>query len=202
MNKNINKDRTHPRNVLAAQRRVKALELRIGGKSTAEIARELGVHKKTAQEILAKALTNMSAEEKERAEHFRSLTHRRLERLLASHWEQAVGGNRDSTATVLNIIDRQARLHNLYGTPGVVVNQLNMMEIPPEELARRARMVGLDLGPGDNLLSHNPEVIEAEVVPSESTSKIEAETVQSEGIHGNSTPSRSGEEQGIPLSRE
>lgn len=176
MNKNINKDRTHPRNVLAAQRRVKALELRIAGKSTAEIARELGVHKKTAVEILGKALTNMSAEEKERAEHFRSLTHRRLERLLEAHWQKATGGDKDSTATVLNIIDRQARLHSLYGTPGVVVNQLNMVEIPPEELARRARMVGLDLGPGDRLLAHDSEVIEVEVMPSESTSKIEAET--------------------------
>lgn len=160
---NINKQRTHPQHVLAAQRRVRALELRIQGKSTPDIARELGCHWQTAQKIIRKALHNLSEQEKEYADHIRGLTQRRLESLLKAHWEKAQAGDEKATQIVLSVIDRELRLFGLEKGPSVQLNQTNIVNLSPEELARRARMVGLEVEEAPQL-AHDPQVIDAEVL--------------------------------------
>lgn len=142
---------------MAAQRRARALELRIQGKSTPDIAKELQIHWQTAQKIIRKALANLSEQEQEYAEHIRGLTQRRLESLLKAHWDKAQAGDEKATQIVLSVIDRELRLFGLEKGPSVQLNQVNLVNLPPEELVRRARMVGLEL-------DHDPNVIEGEVV--------------------------------------
>ena len=159
---NINKQKTHPRHILAAQRRARAIELRVQGKSTPQIAKELGCHWKTAQNIIRKALANLSEEEQEKATHLRGLTMRRLEALFRANWEKAQAGDEKAFERVMGIMKEELRLYGLSQGPSVQLNQLNVVNLPPEELARRARMVGLEVDLPQ--LDHDPNVIDVEVM--------------------------------------
>lgn len=153
-----------------------ALKLRIAGKNTHDIARQLGMDPSNVRRAIARCYNELAEEQKHLVERLRNLTQTRLEALLAAHWEAAVGGNREATQTVLQIIDRELKLFGLDRTPqvNVQVGAVNVMEYPPEELLRRARMVGLDmsdLGLAPQL-THDPNIIETEVVENASVPSV------------------------------
>lgn len=171
MGLNRNSRKSDQRAVLAQNRRMQALELRIKGKTTTEIARQLGIDASNVRRDIRRAYNDLAKEQQHLVERLRNLTQVRLEALLSAHWETAVAGNREATQTVLNIIDRELKLFGLDRTTTVNFNQVsqfNLGELQPDELLRRARMVGLDLTDlRPDLLGHDPNVIEVEVTERE-----------------------------------
>lgn len=153
--------------LISAEKRVRALEMKIAGKTHSQIAEALGVTRGTVSNILTQAHKVWQEEHKQLVDQHQRLTFNRLERLLGAHWEQAIKGNPQSTQTVLSVIDRQMRLLGIDKSPTLQVNQTNLIGVAPEELVRRARMVGIDfsdLRMEAPQLAHDPDVIDVEVI--------------------------------------
>lgn len=148
--------------------RQEILDLRIKGWSTARIAEKLGIKPPHVRRHIRKCFEILAKDQAHLAERLRNLSQSRLEELLKAHWEQAVSGkNPEAAKLVLSIIEKELRLFGLEAPPKVEFNQYNLVNLPQEELERRARMVGLDLSGGVPQLAHDPEVIDTEVVRDE-----------------------------------
>lgn len=145
------------RQVQAEVRDAKILKLRLQGKTTREIAPEIGVSQPRIQQLLNRIMKRLAEERHDLSSELRSLTEGRLDALLSANWEKALGGSKDAQEMCLKIIDRQMKLHGLEAPPQVNVtnNTLNLVQLPPEELFRRARMVGIDVSDLERL-PHEP----------------------------------------------
>lgn len=97
----------------AAERRVKALELRKAGASYRQIGRTLGVSEKTAHGDVHRALAHLAQLETETATALRTLELARLDALYTGHFSRAVAGDDKAARICIAIQERRARLLGL-----------------------------------------------------------------------------------------
>jgi len=97
-----------------AERRQKAIALRLAGMDWQTIAGRLGyADRGSACKDVARALEANLAEQSQAADTLREVESLRLDRLQAAAWPAAVKGDLKAIETVLKVIDRRARLHGL-----------------------------------------------------------------------------------------
>ena len=104
---------TAPRRVLAAQRRQAALFARMGGKTYAQIADELGISIERASQLVEEALKAIKQETAEQAAKLKEIELARLDRLLAAIWPQTMKGDVQAIDRALKIMKRRAELLGL-----------------------------------------------------------------------------------------
>jgi len=103
--------RTSPARIAAARRAARALELRAGGATFAEIARRLGYAGRTgAHDAVMRAL---DATVRPAADEVRLLDLVKLDKLWRTAFPRALGGDHEATRACLRIMERQARLLGL-----------------------------------------------------------------------------------------
>lgn len=99
--------------VIKAQRRTQALDLRVLGASYRDIARTLGVSERTAYLDVQDGIALLDAVTKERAERVRDLELLRLDRMTAALAAPAMGGAIDAINTTVRLMERRAKLIGL-----------------------------------------------------------------------------------------
>jgi transcriptional regulator with XRE-family HTH domain len=93
------------------QKRNKALELRMAGKSQAEIAEELGVSSSSVSRYITHAVAAIT---RENAEEYLQLELSRLDALWAGIWNDATHGDTWKIDRALAIMDQRAKLTGRY----------------------------------------------------------------------------------------
>ncbi|KAB7850133.1 hypothetical protein [Streptomyces mobaraensis] len=97
-----------------AERRTKAIAMRLAGVDFETIAERLGYASRgAATKDLIRALEIRHAEQGAQAEVLRSVEAQRLDRLQAAAWALALQGDLKAIETVVRIIDRRCRLLGL-----------------------------------------------------------------------------------------
>lgn len=100
-----------PKNVIAAERQLKAIELRKAGHTFQEIATRCGyAHPSGAYRAVTLGLKNTL---REPCEHLRVLEGERLDGLWRVAWEQAQAGDQAAIARCIDIMKRRASLLGL-----------------------------------------------------------------------------------------
>lgn len=101
----------HPRrgdSAGAADRRARAVRLRLGGASYDTIAKDLGLASRaSAWKLVQRALRDRVFEE---VDQYRELELQRLDALQAAHWGAAVAGDVKAALLVLKIIEQRVKL--------------------------------------------------------------------------------------------
>lgn len=110
------------------ERRKQWLEKKIGGMSYPAIAAESGMRNwRSIQKQVKKYLERYHSPT---VETWRNLQAARLEQLIAAHWPKALEGDKDATAMVLRLIERECRLMGLDLTQETpLVQQINQIMI-------------------------------------------------------------------------
>jgi hypothetical protein len=101
------------RHLLARIREERTLDLRLAGKSYAEIGRELGVTDVCAYQAAMRVLDRFNSELKEKAPQARRVELERCRKLLSYAWKDAQAGEPKSILAALKISERIARLLGL-----------------------------------------------------------------------------------------
>lgn len=97
-----------------AERRRKAIAMRLGGADWDTIAERLGYASKGAAHTdVTRAMEKAAAETTRDADVLRHIELARLDRLQVAFWTRALAGDQDAAGTVLSIIDRRVRLQGL-----------------------------------------------------------------------------------------
>lgn len=97
-----------------AERRAKAVALRLAGADYETIAQKLGyAHRGAACQDITRALEASLAEQTRDADMLRQAELLRLDRLQAGAWMAAIGGDPRSIDVVLKVIDRRCKLLGL-----------------------------------------------------------------------------------------
>jgi hypothetical protein len=125
---------TSARRVQRRERQARALELRIAGASTSQIAKVLGVNRTTAWRLINRALGELVEEVKERAEQLRAIQAARIEADLADLWPRARAGDMAAYRVIVRLYERQGRLLGLdLGQPPEVEAEMtfNVLFAPP-----------------------------------------------------------------------
>jgi len=115
-------------------RRVKALEMRLAGKSYRTIGVELGVSHVTAYEDVKIMLAEYCSET---ADDVRSQEVHRLDALMMAQWDAASAGDLKASELVLKIMGQRARLLGLEQTT-VTMNVRQQRQLVDAEIARLA----------------------------------------------------------------
>ncbi len=97
----------------AAERRVKAFELRKAGANYRQIAHACGMSVYTAHHDVWQTLQDLGKQEQKHAEDVRKLEIERLDSLMRGAWARAQSGDDKSIRSVLGIMERRARLLGL-----------------------------------------------------------------------------------------
>ncbi|MCG3151376.1 MAG: hypothetical protein GEEBNDBF_00647 [bacterium] len=103
--------------LVSGERTLRALELRKQGCTYVAIAAELGVSPQAVHKRVAKVLQLMHEEVEEEGKSLRRLEAERLDALQLACWNQAMRGNLKAVEQVLRIMDRRARLLGLDQAP-------------------------------------------------------------------------------------
>lgn len=98
---------------LGAVRRPKAMELRLQGKTYAEIGEALGISEKNAWRHVQKAMQSCDAEAAAGVETLRKLGARRLDALLVKLWPAVEDGDPKAITAAVQIEKRRAELLGL-----------------------------------------------------------------------------------------
>jgi hypothetical protein len=104
--------------ITTAERRIQALAYRKGGASYRAIAENLGVDVHTAWEYVAAGLAELAAEQRAEAAELRALEAARLDDLQRAVWPRAIMGSLEAVKVALRILERRARLLGLDLQPG------------------------------------------------------------------------------------
>lgn len=104
---------TSGKRIAAAERRSKAVALRIQGRTFAQIGTELRISAPRAYQLVRGALAMLTDNATEGAEHLRALEAMRLDELQVKVWEKAIGGDYKAVDRVLRIMERRAKLLGL-----------------------------------------------------------------------------------------
>lgn len=94
----------------AAERRLKALELRTAGASYRAIAAQLGVSHQQAYEDVAHELEVLAERSQAEAAHVRTLELERLDAMTVAIWQQVRAGNQGAIDRALRVMERRAKL--------------------------------------------------------------------------------------------
>jgi hypothetical protein len=124
-----------------AERRGKAVAMKIAGLDFETIAKRLGYASRGAAcTDIDRALAANIAEQNQQAAELRELEILRLDRLQAAAWTAAVGGDLRAIETVLKVIDRRARLNGLDGSVKVdmQVTETTQADLALQEMIREA----------------------------------------------------------------
>lgn len=101
--------------LLAKEREVEALELRIAGKSYAQIASAMGIAKSTAYAAVQRAAGDLDEERRETAERYREVELLRLERAHEALWEKVKAGDLQAIEAMGRLSDRRRKLLGIDG---------------------------------------------------------------------------------------
>jgi len=99
--------------VIAAENRVKALDLRKAGIAYKDIAKQLGVSQTVAYRYVTGELERTVKESGEKAEELRTLESERLDKIFQHGYHALLGGDLRGGDLCLKAMDRRARLHGL-----------------------------------------------------------------------------------------
>src|SRR5262245_41691571 len=91
----------------------KALRMRVGGASYAEIAAEIGCSTKTAGKLVRSGLQRVAEANQGAAEELRALMSERIEVAVRAIWPFVERGNLQAIDRLVKLLDRAARLHAL-----------------------------------------------------------------------------------------
>lgn len=127
----------------AEARRVQALDLRLAGATYRDISSRLGVTVAQSYKDVQQALRDYC---QDTAEEVRDQELARLDRLMLAHWQRALNGDHKSTATVLSIMDRRAKILGLDAPAKVditmYIRQKALEEgLDPDEAVRAAEQI-------------------------------------------------------------
>jgi hypothetical protein len=99
--------------IAAAERRTRALQLRVEGRTYAAIGKELGCSEQRAHRNITKELARLNARRAEAAGEVTRLELERLDALWAGLWAKAKGGDDQGVAAALAVMARRAGLLGL-----------------------------------------------------------------------------------------
>jgi hypothetical protein len=113
----------------AAERRLKALQLRKGGATFRQVGEALGCSESRAHAIITRELERLNAERGEAAAVVARLETERLDALHLAFWTAAVGGDVAAAGVVLKVMARRAKLLGIDAPANINVNRLG--GLPP-----------------------------------------------------------------------
>src|SRR5690349_13779376 len=99
--------------ILAAERRIAALELRKAGRTYAAIGMALGVSEPRAHRLVTKELARLNEKRAEAGAEVTRLEMERLDQLWAAVWDAAKGGDHHAIEKALAIMSRRAKMLGL-----------------------------------------------------------------------------------------
>lgn len=109
--------KTTPRKVITAELEERCVQLRVAGKTYAQIGVEVGIDDETAIDAVERVLVRTIGRADRKAENARELELRRCEALIDAHWAEATGqkaeGQARAAGVVLRASERKARLLGL-----------------------------------------------------------------------------------------
>ena len=155
------------------ERRIKAMQLRLRGKSYPMIARELKLSVSQAYQDVMHEVRKRSEELKENAEEVRSMEVERLDVIMDKLWDRIEGGSLDHIEVYFKVAHRRAKLLGLdaAGKSEVTINDNRPEHVPDADLYQRVRALQERLAklpgakPHPMLLERNPfEALEGEIV--------------------------------------
>lgn len=104
---------TSNRRTKSAERRRRAVALRIAGASFEQIGEQLGITRQSAHALVVNALDEIAKQTAESAEQLRQMELQRLDALQASLWPDAMRGDEQKVDRVIKIMARRAALMGL-----------------------------------------------------------------------------------------
>ncbi|GAA4626917.1 hypothetical protein GCM10023196_037110 [Actinoallomurus vinaceus] len=118
-----------------AERRTKAIQLRLAGVDWQTIATNLGYASRGAAcQDVTRALEAHLAEEKESVDSLREIELQRLDRLQAGAWSAAAAGDLRAIETVLRVVDRRCKLLGLDAPTKHEVRQVDGLDAEIDRL--------------------------------------------------------------------
>lgn len=136
------------RKAQVAERRTKAITLRLAGMDYDTIAARLGYAGKAAAcKDITRALAQNLADLGRTADELREVELARLDRLQAAAWAPAVGGELRAIDTVLRIIDRRCRLLGLDAPVRAEVLTISDVDAQIRDLVQQLDAAGNETGP-------------------------------------------------------
>ena len=127
--------------------RQRALDLTLAGATPDEIARELGSTPRTVRDLIYEAFADTVQGNQERAAIYRMLVMARLDRLLTSVWNDAIGGDGVAFDRALKVIQMQAKIIGAFAPKRVDKRTVSMnMDVPLgyEQINAARAAIGLD----------------------------------------------------------
>lgn len=140
------------RKAVIAERRTKAITLRLAGADYDTIAARLGYSGRAAAcKDITRALAVAMADLGRSADELRELELTRLDRLQAAAWAAAVGGDLRAIDTVLRVVDRRCRLLGLDAPVRAEVLTISDVDREIRELSQRLHGAGVEAGEAADL---------------------------------------------------
>lgn len=124
-----------------AERRGKAIALRLAGMDYDNIAQRLGYADRAAAcKDIQRALEANVAQQTQSADTLREVELMRLDRLQAAAWQAAAQGNLKAIETVLKVVDRRCRL---LGLDAPIKADISVSDALTSEIERLAAQLGV-----------------------------------------------------------
>ena len=97
----------------AAERRHRALDLRIAGATYRQIGQQLGVSYQTAYRDVDESLSELAELQRGKAEKLREIELERLEKMTLGLWPKVRHGDEKAVRALVSVMDRRAKLLGL-----------------------------------------------------------------------------------------
>lgn len=136
----------------AAERRSQAIELRKGGYSYREIAKELGCSLTQAWFDVKKVLDDLAAHDRETAAQVRKIEIMRLDTMVRGLWPNVQSGDSSSVMAALKVSERRSKLMGLDapvkneltgpdGGPLAISNSVDLTKLSDDDLTTLATIL-------------------------------------------------------------
>lgn len=159
----------HRDKLASRQRQQEILQRRMSGQSADDIAKAMHLSIASVYRLISKALQDQQHED---VVAYRAVDGLRIERLIASHWDEAVRGSTEATKVIVRLLDHRAKLFGLYAPTKIDANVGITMEpvYGDPDLQEWARGVSKRLG--EPLMSEADalalrRMMDAQVIPGE-----------------------------------
>lgn len=126
---------TSTRKLTAAERRTKAVRLRISGASYQQIGDQLGVTDSAAHKLVKQAMEAKARDTAAAAEELRHLEDLKLDAMELAITRQVAAGNLGAVDRQLRIMDRRAKLWGLDAPTKISSQSWDMADFSDDELA-------------------------------------------------------------------